>query len=71
MHSVHDDIEHVSADVLARTVDTTADLLQRVANAPRLPVPRRVDPPWSGAVARAARSLYRHPWDPDSFDYDR
>lgn len=71
LHSVHDDIEHVSADVLARTVDTTADLLQRVANAPRLPVPRRVDPPWSGAVARAARSLYRHPWDPDSFDYDR
>lgn len=71
LHSEHDNTDHVSSAVLARTINTTADLLRQVANAPRLPVARSIDPLVFRQVRRLARQEYRHPWSPQRFDYDR
>ena len=71
LHSVHDNQQHVSPSVLAKTIDTAAALLDRVADAPRLPLQRRIDAPLMREVTKAARREYRHPWSPQSFDYDR
>lgn len=71
LHSRHDNPQHVSAAVLARTIDTAAQLLIKVANAPKLPFTRRIEPILAKQVATIARNVYRHPWSPDKFDYDR
>ena len=71
LHSVHDNRDHVSPAVLARTIDTAAALLDRVADAPRLPLQRRIDTPLMCEVKKVARREYRHPWSPESFDYER
>jgi len=71
LHSPHDTTEHVSAAVLARTIDTSAELLMRVANSPKLPFARRIEAGLARDVASIARDVYRHPWSPDQFDYDR
>jgi len=71
LHSGHDTTGHVSATVLARTIDTSADLLKRVANAPNLPFARQIEPKLARQVRTIARDVYRHPWSPAEFDYDR
>jgi len=71
LHSEHDNVDHVSSAVLARTIDTTADLLERVANARTLPFPRRIEPRLAREVATIAKNIYHHPWSPADFDYDR
>ena len=71
LHSVHDNTDHVSAAVLARTIDTSADLIDRIANARALPFPRSIAPGLKREVDAAGRQIYRHPWSPGDFDYDR
>jgi len=70
-HSEHDNTDHVSSAVLARTIDTAAVLLRRVADSPRLPFPRRIAPALASQVRRVARRDYRHPWSPDDFPYEQ
>jgi len=71
LHSTHDNLDHVSPRIMKRTIDTSAILLDRVANAPRLPFARRLSPAIMSDVRRMARSEYKHPWSPDDFDYNR
>ena len=71
LHSPHDTVEHVSAAVLARTIDTSVRLLTRVANAEKLPFARRIEPKLAREVATIARDVYYHPWLPEEFNYDR
>ncbi|MAE67665.1 MAG: hypothetical protein CMJ18_25710 [Phycisphaeraceae bacterium] len=71
LHSVHDNLENVSAAPLSRTIETNAILLDQVANATRLPFPRRLSPEVAREARRLHKSEYGHPWSPDSFDYDR
>ncbi|MCE9591196.1 MAG: Zn-dependent exopeptidase M28 [Planctomycetes bacterium] len=69
LHSVHDNPDHVSPAVLARTIDTAAVLLDRVANAARLPFPRAIAPGVMRGVRATARQAYRHPWNPETYRY--
>ena len=70
LHSRHDNLDHVSADVLARTIDTAAVLLNRVAGASTLPFRRSIAPKLAREVATFARDTYRHPWSAKGFDYN-
>lgn len=69
LHSTHDNISNVSADVIARTIDTTAAFLKDVANASRLPFARRLGKDIMRDVRRVARREYSHPWDPTRYRY--
>ena len=71
LHSPHDTVEHVSASVIRRTIETTAEFLLRVANAKRLPFARRFSPKVGRDVATIAREVYRHPRSVEEFDYER
>lgn len=71
LHSTHDTTEHLSSAVLARTIDSTAGLLDRIANAPRLPFDRGIEAGVASEVRQVARREYRHPWSLESFDYTR
>jgi hypothetical protein len=71
LHSPHDTVEHVSAAVLARNIDTSAEFIKRVANAKKLPFARRIEPKLAHEVATIARDVYYHPWSPERFNYDR
>ena len=71
LHSAHDNTDHVSSAVLARTIDTTAVLLRQVAYAARLPFPREIDPALARQVRDIARVDYGHPWSPEDFVYSR
>ena len=69
LHSEYDNPAHVSSAVLARTIDTAAVLLRRVADAPRLPFPRKIEPSLARQVRSVARIDYCHPWSPKDFQY--
>jgi len=69
LHSEHDNTDHVSSAVLARTIDTAAVLLRRVADSPRLPFPRRIASELARQVRQIAKTDYRHPWSPADFVY--
>lgn len=71
LHSVHDNLDNVSAAVLARTVDAARCLLDDVATAKRLPFPRKIAPRLAAQVRRLAKRAYHHPWSPKTFDYER
>ena len=44
LHSEHDNLNHVSGGVAARTIDTSAALVDCIAGATKLPFPRRIEP---------------------------
>ena len=69
LHSEHDNTDHVSSAVLAKTIDTAAVLLSRIADAPRLPFARKIDPALARQVRTIARRDYSHPWSPKDFQY--
>ncbi len=69
LHSEHDRLENVSSEVLARTVNSAAALLDKIANAPKLAFPRRLDPATMREVRKLARREYRHPWSPEGYQY--
>jgi len=71
LHSHHDNTDHVSTAVLGRTIATSAALLDRIVHAPTLPFPRRIVASLAREVAATAKSVYRHPWSPDNFNYER
>ena len=71
LHSEHDNPNHVSGGVAARTIDTSAALVDCIAGATKLPFPRRIEPAVAQQVRELGKSEYRHPWSPKSFDYDR
>jgi hypothetical protein len=69
LHSRHDNIDNVNPKVIARNAETAATLIERVANAARLPFPAKLDPAVAKQVRAMAREVYRHPWSPKRFDY--
>lgn len=71
LHSAHDNLDNVSATVLARTLDTTRALLDEIVTADRLPFARKIDPKLAAEVRRVAKNAYHHPWSTKRFDYDR
>ncbi len=71
LHSEHDNLDNVSAQVLGRTIDSAYAFLSDVASADRLPFARKISPKLQREVRRLARSAYHHPWSPARFDYER
>lgn len=71
LHSVHDNLDHVSSITLKRTVESSAKVLDSAANSVKLPFRRRLSPGVMRDVRKMARSEYKHPWSPDDFDYNR
>ncbi len=64
LHSKHDNTDHVSTKVLARSINTTAKLLLRIANVKTSLFTRRINPILQRQVRSIARDIYRHPWSP-------
>ena len=62
LHNVNDNPENVDPRVIARTAETLAALVRRLADAPRMPFPRRLPPAIAKEVREGARRAYRHPW---------
>jgi len=71
LHSVHDNLDNVSAPILARTVDSAHAMLSEAIAADRMPFPRKIAPPLAAEVRRVAKKAYHHPWSPRKFDYAR
>lgn len=69
LHSVHDNLDNISIPVMARTIETTAALLDRVASSERLPFARKIDQDLMKEVRACAKNLYRHPWRPEDHPY--
>ncbi len=60
-HSVHDNLENVSADVVVEMLGAVAGLLDEAANAEQLPFGRGLDPAIESATLGYARDLFG--WD--------
>ncbi|MBN1672266.1 MAG: M28 family peptidase [Kiritimatiellae bacterium] len=69
LHSAHDNLENASVPVIRRTIDSTAALLQRAANAPRLPFKTGIAPDLMKEVRAVGKHMYHHPWSVDEFEY--
>ncbi len=70
LHSVYDNLDNVSPAVAAKTINTSAALLAKVADSPRLPFPPRIDSAVMKEIQAMAKVQYRHPWSADQFDYN-
>ena len=57
-HSIHDNLENVSTAELARVVRAAAAVVRHLAQRPRWPFPRGLDPHQRAETARLARDLY-------------
>ena len=68
-HSPHDHLANVSVEVAARTIDSTADFLNRLATTARLPYSPRIEGASMREVRKVGKALYRHPWSVQEFRY--
>ena len=64
-HTKLDNIENVSPQAILRTTDTVAEMVRQLANAARMPFPRKLDPQATAEIKTAARDAFGHPWDID------
>ena len=71
LHSIHDNLDNVSRPVMARTIETATAMLRRVADAPRMPFQRKLEPKVATEVRKIARAAYHHPRRVAEFDYER